>query len=143
MAHGWGFVWPANRRILYNRASADPSGKPWSEKKKLIWWDAEPGRSGWATTCRTSPAPWRPTRRGNKDGPFKGISGTDAFIMNPHGLGQFFASVLDGAFPEHYEPFESPTTEPPVKRPEQPGRQASGTSATRTSSGRPTSTRSC
>jgi formate dehydrogenase major subunit len=42
-------------------------------------------------------------------GPFKGISGTDAFIMHPHGLGQFFASVLDGPFPEHYEPFESPT----------------------------------
>jgi hypothetical protein len=41
LAHEWGFVWPANRRILYNRASADPSGKPWSEKKKLIWWDAE------------------------------------------------------------------------------------------------------
>src|SRR5438034_9978391 len=38
---GWGFAWPANRRIIYNRASADPSGKPWSEKKKLIWWDAE------------------------------------------------------------------------------------------------------
>ena len=44
-----------------------------------------------------------------KDGPLKGISGTDAFIMNPHGLGQFFASVVDGPFPEHYEPFESPT----------------------------------
>src|SRR3989454_599122 len=41
LGHGWGFVWPANRRIIYNRASADPSGKPWSEKKKLIWWDAE------------------------------------------------------------------------------------------------------
>ena len=39
LAHGWGFAWPANRRILYNRASADLQGKPWSEKKKLIWWD--------------------------------------------------------------------------------------------------------
>src|SRR5207244_8355902 len=43
------------------------------------------------------------------DGPLKGISGTNAFIMNPHGLGQFFASIVDGPFPEHYEPFESPT----------------------------------
>jgi formate dehydrogenase major subunit len=45
LAHGWGFAWPANRRILYNRAAADLQGKPWSEKKKLIWWDASvPGR---------------------------------------------------------------------------------------------------
>src|SRR5436190_59449 len=41
LGHGWGFAWPANRRIIYNRASADLQGKPWSEKKKLIWWDAE------------------------------------------------------------------------------------------------------
>ena len=41
LAHGWGFAWPANRRILYNRASADLNGKPWSEKKKLIWWDPD------------------------------------------------------------------------------------------------------
>src|SRR4029453_5677906 len=45
LAHGWGFAWPANRRILYNRASADLNGKPWSERKKLIWWDpAAPGQ---------------------------------------------------------------------------------------------------
>jgi formate dehydrogenase major subunit len=37
----WGFAWPANRRIMYNRASADPEGKPWSERKKLMWWDEE------------------------------------------------------------------------------------------------------
>src|SRR5215212_1300875 len=42
----WGWAWPANRRVLYNRASADPSGKPWSERKKLIWWDEAEGR--WA-----------------------------------------------------------------------------------------------
>src|SRR2546429_407844 len=35
----WGFSWPANRRVLYNRASADPSGKPWSERKKYMWWN--------------------------------------------------------------------------------------------------------
>jgi formate dehydrogenase major subunit len=39
----WGFSWPANRRILYNRASADPSGKPWSEQKKYMWWNGEEG----------------------------------------------------------------------------------------------------
>jgi len=40
----WGFAWPHNRRILYNRASADPEGRPWSERKKLVWWDHETGR---------------------------------------------------------------------------------------------------
>src|SRR5207249_6693454 len=45
LGHGWAFAWPANRRILYNRASADLKGRPWSEKKKLIWWDPEaPGQ---------------------------------------------------------------------------------------------------
>src|SRR5579884_333464 len=50
----WCWAWPANRRILYNRASADPDGKPWSERKALIWWDSEQ-RSGRATTSPTSP----------------------------------------------------------------------------------------
>ncbi|MBI2553756.1 MAG: formate dehydrogenase, partial [Candidatus Rokubacteria bacterium] len=108
LAHEWGFVWPANRRILYNRCSADPSGKPWSEKKKLIWWDAE--QKKWVgldvPDFGLAMAPDAPRA---KEGPLKGISGIDAFIMNPHGKGQFFASIVDGPFPEHYEPFESPT----------------------------------
>jgi len=108
LGHGWGFVWPANRRIIYNRASADPSGKPWSEKKKLIWWDAEAKKWVGNDVPDFSPT-MAPDAPRAKDGPFKGISGTDAFIMNPHGLGQFFASIVDGPFPEHYEPFESPT----------------------------------
>ena len=108
MAHGWGFVWPANRRILYNRASADAAGKPWSEKKKLIWWDA--GQKKWVgNDVPDFPGTMAPDAPRQKEGPFKGIGGVDAFIMNPHGKGQLFASVLDGAFPEHYEPFESPT----------------------------------
>jgi formate dehydrogenase major subunit len=108
LGHGWGFAWPANRRILYNRASADPSGKPWSEKKKLVWWDAEAKKWVGNDVPDFSPT-MAPDAPRAKDGPFKGISGTDAFIMNPHGLGQFFASIVDGPFPEHYEPFESPT----------------------------------
>jgi formate dehydrogenase major subunit len=108
LAHEWGFAWPANRRILYNRASADPSGKPWSEKKKLIWWNQEEKKWVGLDVPDFGPtlAPDAPRA---KEGPLKGISGTDAFIMNPHGLGQLFATLVDGAFPEHYEPFESPT----------------------------------
>ncbi len=108
LAHEWGFVWPANRRILYNRASADASGKPWSEKKKLIWWDAEQKKWVGLDVPDFSPV-MAPDAPRAKEGPLKGISGIDAFIMNPHGRGQFFASVVDGPFPEHYEPFESPT----------------------------------
>jgi len=108
LAHEWGFVWPANRRILYNRASADPKGKPWSEKKKLIWWDAEQKKWVGLDVPDFSPV-MAPDAPRAKEGPLKGISGIDAFIMNPHGKGQFFASIVDGPFPEHYEPFESPT----------------------------------
>ena len=108
LAHGWGFAWPANRRILYNRASANAAGKPWSEKKKLIWWDA--AQKKWVgNDVPDFPGTMAPDAPRQKEGPFKGIGGIDAFIMNPHGKGQLFASVLDGAFPEHYEPFESPT----------------------------------
>jgi formate dehydrogenase major subunit len=108
LAHGWGFVWPANRRILYNRASADPRGRPWSEKKKLIWWNGKEKKWVGLDVPDFSPV-MAPDAPRAKEGPLKGISGTDAFIMNPHGLGQLFASVVDGTFPEHYEPFESPT----------------------------------
>ena len=45
---GWGFAWPSNRRTLYNRAAADPEGRPWSERKKLVWWD--PGKRRWEGT---------------------------------------------------------------------------------------------
>jgi formate dehydrogenase major subunit len=116
LAHNWGFVWPANRRILYNRASADASGKPWSEKKKLVWWDpnapgATPDKKGkWVggdvPDFGAFIAPDAPPA---KEGPLKGIGGTDAFIMRADGKGGLLASVLDGAFPEHYEPYESPT----------------------------------
>jgi formate dehydrogenase major subunit len=108
MNHNWGFAWPANRRILYNRASADPSGKPWSERKKLIWWDAD--QKKWTGNdvpdFKPDMAPDTPKQ---KDGPFKGLGGQDAFIMRADGKGGFFGPLIDGPFPEHYEPFESPT----------------------------------
>ncbi len=106
LAHGWGFAWPANRRILYNRASADLNGKPWSEKKKLIWWDPEaPGNE--------------PDKKGKWVGldvpDFNAFLAPDAkngdkpFIMRADLVGAFFGPLNDGPFPEHYEPVESPT----------------------------------
>ncbi len=91
---GYGFSWPANRRILYNRASADPSGKPWSEKKKYIWWNEAEGK--WVGYDVPDIKPDLPPDYG-------------PFIMLPEGRGRLFcAPLVDGPFPEHYEPFESP-----------------------------------
>lgn len=94
----WSFAWPANRRILYNRASADPNGKPWSKEKAVIWWDAV--QKKWV---------------GNDVPDFKAVTaptepgGTGAFMMNKDGVALLFAPTMnDGPFPEHYEPFESP-----------------------------------
>jgi formate dehydrogenase major subunit len=106
LAHGWGFSWPANRRILYNRASADPRGKPWSEKKKLIWWDpaapgAEPDKKGkWVGLDVPDFNPFLAPDAKNGDKPF---------IMRADLVGAFFGPLNDGPFPEHYEPVESPT----------------------------------
>jgi formate dehydrogenase major subunit len=106
----WGYSWPANRRTMYNRASADPQGRPWSERKKLIWWD----RSLKRWTGFDSPdfeqhkAPYyRPSPR---DAGMKAISGDSPFIQHPDGRGWLFApgGVKDGPLPTHYEPRESP-----------------------------------
>jgi formate dehydrogenase major subunit len=108
LAHNWGFVWPANRRILYNRASADAQGKPWSEKTKVIWWDA--AQKKWVgNDVPDFKGDLPPDAPKFADGPFKGLSGQDAFIMRADGKGALFGPLADGPFPEHYEPFESPT----------------------------------
>jgi formate dehydrogenase major subunit len=107
LAHGWAFSWPVNRRILYNRASADLNGKPWSEKKKLIWWDAKapglkpedkPGK--WVGMDVPDFNPFLAPDAKNGDKPF---------IMRADLVGGFFGPLNDGPFPEHYEPVESPT----------------------------------
>jgi formate dehydrogenase major subunit len=109
LAHGWGFAWPANRRILYNRASADLQGKPWSEKKKLIWWDPEapgnePGKKGkWVGLDVPDFNPFLAPDAKNGDKPF---------IMRADLVGAFFGPLNDGPFPEHYEPMESPIKNP-------------------------------
>jgi formate dehydrogenase major subunit len=106
----WGWAWPANRRILYNRASADPSGKPWSEKKKYVWWDEEQGK--WTgLDVPDFNATKRPDYKPDPDA--KGdaaIPGDGPFIVNGDGLGWLFAPIglKDGPMPIHYEPVESP-----------------------------------
>jgi formate dehydrogenase major subunit len=98
----WGWSWPANRRVMYNRASCDPSGKPWDGERKQVWWNQSAGR--WV---------------GNDVPDFKVDSPPQdhmgPFIMNPEGIGRIFAPLAafaEGPFPEHYEPFESPIANP-------------------------------
>lgn len=106
----WAWAWPHNRRVMYNRASADPEGKPWSEKKKLIWWDE--GQKKWVGKDEPDFEPdkapsYRPSKHATG---MEAISGIDPFIMKPDGKGWIFAPGVakDGPFPTHYEPVESP-----------------------------------
>jgi formate dehydrogenase major subunit len=95
----WGFSWPANRRIQYNRASADPQGKPWSEAKKYMFWNGE----RWTGPDVPDYVPTIPPERA-----------TGPFIMNQEGVSRLFARgfMAEGPFPVHYEPFESPVANP-------------------------------
>jgi formate dehydrogenase major subunit len=110
VAPEWAWAWPANRRILYNRASADPDGKPWSEAKAYVWWDAE--QQSW--TGHDVPdfeAGKQPSYRPPEDARAQdAISGDDPFIMQGDGKGWLFApaGLADGPMPVHYEPIESP-----------------------------------
>jgi len=110
----WGWAWPANRRILYNRASARPDGKPWSEAKKLIWWDET--KKTWTGYDVPDFAPTKaPDAKANPAGVgLAAQAGTDPFIMKADGKGWLFApkGLNEGPLPEHYEPLESPITNP-------------------------------
>ncbi len=91
----WGYAWPANRRILYNRASADKDGKPWDPSRKYLAWNG----SSWAGGADV------PDMRPDA-APEQGVG---AFIMNPEGVARLYAvGMNEGPFPEHYEPFETP-----------------------------------
>jgi formate dehydrogenase major subunit len=108
----WGWAWPANRRILYNRASADPDGKPWSERKKYVWWDEAAGKWTGADVPDFEPEK-RPDYRPPEGATAQAaISGIDPFIMQSDGKGWLYApaGLADGPLPTHYEPAESPQT---------------------------------
>jgi formate dehydrogenase major subunit len=122
LGHGWGFSWPGDRRIIYNRASARPDGSPWSERKKLVWWDSEkwtgidvPG------FVQGKPPDYEPEI--GAEG-LDAIPGDAPFILHEDGLGWIYVpkGLKDGPFPSHYEPLESPVknelysrdTNPPV-----------------------------
>ena len=125
VAPEWGWAWPANRRILYNRASADPDGKPWSERKTLVWWDGEAGK--WTghdvpDFPATRPPSYRPPAGATG---VDAISGIDAFIMQNDGKAWLFApaGLVDGPLPAHYEPQESPFANPLYGQQRNPIRQ--------------------
>jgi formate dehydrogenase major subunit len=98
---GWAWSWPLNRRVLYNRASADLDGKPWDPARPGIQWDG--AQKKWVGDVPDYPPTMEP-RSPQAWGPF---------IMNSEGVARIFsASMLDGPFPEHYEPMESPIPNP-------------------------------
>jgi formate dehydrogenase major subunit len=114
IAPDWGWAWPMNRRVLYNRASADPDGRPWSERKALVWWDEDAGR--WTghdvpDFPLTKAPSYRPQE--GTSGP-EGLAGDDPFIMQADGKGWLYApaGLADGPMPAHYEPHESPVRNP-------------------------------
>jgi len=110
VAAEWGWAWPLNRRILYNRASADPGGRPWSQRKRLVWWDEQAGR--WAGhDVPDFPPDKPPDAERQRDGTgYAALGGGDAFIVQADGKGWLYApaGLLDGPLPTHYEPHESP-----------------------------------
>ena len=94
MHHDWAWSWPLNRRVLYNRASADAEGKPWDEQRSGIAWNGQ----RWIGDVPDY-------------GPTTPPDATGAFIMNEEGVARLFSTqLIDGPFSEHYEPVESPTT---------------------------------
>jgi formate dehydrogenase major subunit len=112
--HGWGFAWPADRRILYNRASARPDGNPWSERKKLVWWDQHTRE--WTGLdvpdfTKTKAPDYQAPEGAEGDA---ALAGDKPFILHSDGVGWIWVptGLADGPLPTHYEPLESPISNP-------------------------------
>ena len=128
VAPEWGWAWPANRRILYNRASADPDGNPWSDRKAYVWWDAAAGT--WTGhdvpdfKADTAPDHEPPPDATGPDA----LGGRDAFIMQADGKAWLYApaGLTDGPMPTHYEPQESPFANALYGHQRNPARQLIG-----------------
>jgi len=125
VAGEWGWAWPADTRILYNRASADPDGEPWSERKRYVWWDSE--KEGWTGSDHADFVPDKhPDYVPDDDATgLDAIRGSTPFIMHPDGLGWIWAptGLVDGPVPTHYEPHESPVVNPLYAQGTNPTRQ--------------------
>jgi len=126
IAREWGWAWPKDTRVLYNRASADPEGKPWSERKRYVWWDGEQG--GWTSAGdspdfpASKPPDYEPEEGAKK---MEAISGDKPFIVHPDGRGWLYSpsGLVDGPLPTHYEPQESPFTNQLYAQQQSPTRQ--------------------
>jgi formate dehydrogenase major subunit len=126
LGHGWGFAWPNDCRIIYNRASAKPDGTPWSERKKLVWWDAD--KKEWTgldnADFTKDLAPDTPDDLENGKG-VKALGGARPFTLHPDGVSWLFVSsgLKDGPLPTHYEALESLIHNPLYKQQENPAAQ--------------------
>ena len=132
IAPEWGWAWPTNRRILYNRASADPDGNPWSERKRYVWWDGEEKK--WASLGDD------PDFEPDKPPDYRAAEGRDGAgrdrrhrpVHHPPrraGLALGASGLVDGPLPAHYEPHESPVANAlyaQQREPHAPGLRAPG-----------------
>jgi formate dehydrogenase major subunit len=109
LGHGWGFAWPKDTRVLYNRASAKPDGTPWSEEKRFVWWDPE--KREWTGKDISDFKKDMPPdhKRDLSKGGLEAIDGDKPFGMHPDGRGWLYVNsgLKDGPLPIHFEPFES------------------------------------
>jgi formate dehydrogenase major subunit len=124
VAPEWGWAWPANRRILYNRASADPDGQPWSDRKKYVWWDETLNKwEGYDVPDFIVDRP--PSYRADKNASgIDTIEGNSPFITQSDGKAWLYApnGLLDGPLPTHYEPVESVIQNPLYEQQNNPAR---------------------
>ncbi|MCD9467578.1 formate dehydrogenase-N subunit alpha [Photobacterium iliopiscarium] len=99
----WAWAWPANRRVLYNRASTHPDGSPWDKSRILVEWN---GNKWVGSDVPDFNAKLPPSKNASP------------FIMQPEGVGRLFAldKMAEGPFPEHYEPFETPIGTNPLHK---------------------------